>query len=323
MALGFDQRNSSRPGPWITIGSFDGIHLGHQKLIGALTAGAVENKTDAIVVTFFPNPAAFFREITSPYYLTSLREKEHILQNEGIKSVLTIKFDQKTSRLSPEQFLNALYAQFPFTCLLIGYDFRMGADRSGGLENLKEIGEKMGFRVRAIEPVMYRGQPVSSSRIRTALINGDLLTANKMLGYPYSIEGEVIHGDGRGRHIGLPTANIEVWKQKLLPATGVYAVLAEVDGKRHPGVVSIGYRPTFYEDSELQTIETHILDFADDVYSKQMKVHFVKYLRPEEKYNSVRELMDQIRIDIKNTREVLANEPSTKDLPAGSQKFKS
>jgi len=318
MTFGREKKKSKQPGPWITIGSFDGIHLGHQKLIRELTAGAQKNKTAPVVITFFPNPAAFFRGISAPYYLTSTREKEDILRQKGVRSILTLKFEHNTSRLSPQQFLGAIHAQFPFSCLLIGYDFRMGADRSGGIENLAEIGERMGFSVRAIEPVMYRGQPVSSSRIRTALINGDLLTANKMLGFPYTIEGEVVHGDGRGKHIGLPTANIEVWEQKLLPATGVYAVFAELDGVRYPGVVSIGYRPTFYDNPAGQTVETHILDFDQDIYDKRMKVLFVKYLRPEEKYNSVRELMDQIRIDIKNTREVLANEPSAKNLPAGS-----
>ncbi|MCD6355656.1 MAG: riboflavin biosynthesis protein RibF, partial [Anaerolineaceae bacterium] len=201
-----------------------------------------------------------------------------------------------------------------FSCLLIGYDFRMGANRKGDYHMLEEMGNKMGFCVRAIAPVLYRNQPVSSSRIRTALINGDLATANIMLGRPYTIEGVIIHGDGRGQHIGLPTANLALWEKKLLPANGVYAAFAEVDNVKRPSVVNIGYRPTFYNNSTLQTIETHILNFSDQIYDKNMKIYFTARLRPEEKYNSIRELMGQIHKDIRKTQEILANDTPPQNL---------
>lgn len=306
--------NSSKAGAWITIGSFDGVHLGHQELIKALVDGAKRDNCPSAVVTFFPNPIVLLRNIKEPFYLTLPEEKDKILSQLGVDSILTIYFNHVVSRLSPRDFVSTLHQQLKFTCLLIGYDFRLGADRAGGISTLEELGQEMGFCVRAIDPLEQGSQPVSSSSVRATIKKGDVHAAKEMLGYPYFIEGQVIHGDGRGKHIGLPTANVSVWEGKLLPENGVYAAFTLLDGKMYPAVVSIGIRPTFYEMPIEKTIEVHILKFSDQIYDKNLTIQFISRLREERKYGSVSELMDQVRKDICETEEVLKNEPAQTNL---------
>ncbi|MDO9547303.1 MAG: bifunctional riboflavin kinase/FAD synthetase [Pelolinea sp.] len=314
MAGNNTEGKSSKTGAWITIGAFDGVHLGHQELIKRLVDGAKRDNCPSIVVTFFPNPIIHLRNIKEPFYLTVPEEKDKFLSRLGIDSILTISFNQSVSRLSPRDFISMLHQQLKFTCLLIGYDFRLGADRVGGFSTLEELGREMGFCVRTIDPLELGSQPVSSSSIRTAIKNGDIRAANKMLGYPYSIEGQVVHGDGRGKHIGLPTANMSIWDGKFLPGNGVYAAYAILDGNRHPAVVNIGVRPTFYEMPSEQTIEAHILNFSDQIYDVKIAIQFISRLRKENKYGSVSDLMDQVRKDISDTEEVLKNEPAQTNL---------
>ncbi len=314
MAKGWKERRSSLKGAWITIGSFDGIHLGHQKIIKNLIEGAKRMDVPSIVITFFPHPAAYIKNITDPYYLTSPEEKDQILSKLGVNSILTVHFNHSISLLSPRDFINTLHRQLKFSCLLVGYDFRLGADQEGDLKRLEYLGNKMGFCVRAIAPIQHQSKPISSSIIRAALKNGDLSTANAILGYPYSIEGTVVHGDGRGKHIGIPTANLSVWEKKLLPSEGVYSAFALINRKRFPSVVSIGFRPTFYEIPEQQTVEVHILNFSDQIYGMQIKLQFISRLRKEKKYGSVNELMEQIQKDISNAEEVLTNDTTPPDI---------
>jgi len=308
MAKGCKERKSSMKGAWITIGSFDGIHLGHQKIIKKLIEGAKKMDVPSIVITFFPHPAVLIRNITDPYYLTSPEEKDRILSKLGVNSILTVHFNHSISRLSSRDFINTLHHQLKFTCLLVGYDFRLGADRKGNLKRLEYLGNKIGFCVHAITPLQQQSKPISSSVIRAALKNDDLNTANTMLGHPYSIKGTVVHGDGRGKHIGIPTANLSVWEKKLIPAAGVYASYAFINRKRFPAVVGIGFRPTFYEIPEQQTIEAHVLNFSNQIYGMQMELQFISRLRKEKKFRSVNGLMKQIRTDISNAKEVLAND---------------
>jgi len=314
------ERNTKRltvsDGPWITIGSFDGVHLGHQKLINHLVDGARKAATHPLVVTFYPNPSVFLKHIESPFYLTSIEEKEGLLLPTGVHSILTLHFDQAVSHQTPLEFISMLHVQLHFSHLLFGFDFRLGAGREGDIQLLETLGKEMGFSVYAINPVKYRGHIVSSSRIRSAISDGDILSANAMLGYTFSIEGEVIHGDGRGKHIGLPTANLKVWDKQLLPANGVYAAYTMIGDLRHPSVVSIGYRPTFYQSPTIRTIEDHILDFSGQIYGEQIKIQFIEKLRPEKKYDSVDKLMEQIREDIINTREILSNDKTPADISA-------
>lgn len=308
MSEGFKARKSLMNGIWITIGSFDGIHLGHQKIIKNLVQGAKRTGSSSIVITFFPHPAAYLRDIKDPYYLSSPEEKDRILSDLGVNSILTVHFDHSISRLSPQDFICTLHHQLKFTCLIVGHDFVLGADREGDLKILEKLGKEMGFCVRVISPLQHGSTPVSSSTIRAALIKSDVSSANKILGYSYSITGTVVHGDGRGKHIGIPTANLSVWEKKLIPAEGVYAAYAVINRKRIPAVVSIGFRPTFYENSVDRTIEAHILDFSEQIYGVQIKLQFIARLRDEKKYGSMKELMGQIRKDISESKKVLSND---------------
>ena len=314
MAEWSKERKSSMEGAWITIGSFDGIHLGHQKIINNLVEGAKRTKVPSIVITFFPHPTAYIKKITDPYYLTSPEEKDQILSKLGINSILTVHFNHTISRLSPRDFIRTLHRQLEFSCLLVGYDFHLGADQEGDLKRLEYLGNEMGFCVRAIAPLKQQSKPISSSIIRSAIKKGDLSTANTLLGYQYSFEGTVVHGDGRGEHIGIPTANLSVWEKKLVPAEGVYAAFAFINRNRFPAVVSIGFRPTFYEISEQQTIEAHILNFSDQIYGMKIKLHFISRLRQEKKFRSVNELMEQIRKDICYAEEALTNDTTPTDI---------
>lgn len=301
---------------WISIGAFDGVHSGHQQIIGVLSSGVKETKSKAIAVTFYPHPLVYFKNPSKPFYLSTVEEKNMLLKAFGAGSIVTFKFDQPFSRLSPREFINRLYKQAPFSHLLIGYDFRMGANRAGDHLTLQQLGEEMNFSVEIIAPVLHQSKPISSSRIRSALEKGELDLANIMLGYPYFISGEVVRGDGRGRHIGLPTANLSPWPQKLIPAPGVYAAFTEVKDVKYQSVVSIGYRPTFYESPAMQTIETHILDYSNAIYGEKIRIHFINRLRSEKKYDSVDSLMAQIKWDIINAKEILSDAAKTSNIPA-------
>jgi riboflavin kinase / FMN adenylyltransferase len=314
MADNIPENRLQKKGGWITIGSFDGVHVGHKEIIHSLIEGSQKENSASIVVTFFPNPIVHLKNIEEPFYLTLPVEKDKILSQLGVDSILTIRFDHAVSRLSPKDFISILHKQLNFTHLIIGYDFRLGADRAGGFSTLEEIGQEMGFSVHLIDALMLNKQPVSSSRIRTAIKNGDLEIANKMLGYPYNITGQVVHGDGRGKKIGLPTANISVWKGKLLPKNGVFAAFANMGGSKYPTVISIGVRPTFYDQPKVQTIEAHILNFSDQIYNKHITIEFISRLRDEIKYESVEDLMKQVRKDIINTKEILKSEPTQENI---------
>ena len=303
-------------GAWITIGSFDGVHQGHQQIIRELVIGAHKEHQLAVVVTFFPNPAVVVREIQTLFYLTTVEEKTRLLTAMGVDSVLSIAFNKELSRMSAESFMSMLHDRLQFSCLLIGYDFRLGANREGDIQSLEEIGKNLGFCVRSIPPVENNDKPVSSSLIRNLLKSGNVESAADFLGRFYELEGKVIHGDGRGKHIGLPTANIQPWDKKIIPASGVYAAFVRINGMIHPSVMSIGVRPTFYDHPTKQTIEIHILDFKEEIYGENLQLYFVSCIRPEKKFDSIETLMEQIRKDINHAREVLSNAPAKKYLPA-------
>ena len=313
-----NNRNSeaSFDGAWITIGSFDGIHRGHQQIIQKLVQGTHRENQQAVVVTFYPNPSVVLRSISTPYYLTTPEEKSRILHDMGVDSVLTIKFDKDLSQKTAEEFMAMLHDRLKFSCLLIGYDFRLGANREGDIHRLGEIGGKLGYCVRSVDPVERENGTVSSSRIREYLHRGDVGTTAEYLGRYYEVKGEVVHGDGRGKHIGLPTANIQPWKNKITPSKGVYAAYVRFNENIFQSVVNIGSRPTFYDHPVEQTIEIYILDFDEDIYGSNLRLFFVECIRPEEKFDSVEAPMDVIRNDTTHAREVLSNAPAKKYIPA-------
>lgn len=303
-------------GAFITIGSFDGIHLGHQAILHKLVKESHESGNKAIVVTFFPHPAKLFRDVKGPYYLTSPEEKDELLTSLGVDTILTLHFDHSLAKKSAASFIRLLHDQLHFSCLLIGYDFRLGSNRDGDFHLLTELGKELGYCVRAIDPFVQTSQTVSSSIIRDLIQTGDIAAANELLGRPYSLEGIVVHGDGRGKHIGLPTANLSVWDEKLLPKGGIYAAFAYLGGQRYLSAINIGSRPTFYKLPAQQTIEAFILDFDKNIYGQKVRLDIIQHIRSEKKFDSADDLMVQINKDIQQTREVLTHVPYQTNLSA-------
>ena len=302
-------------GAWVTIGSFDGIHKGHQRIIKKIVGGARKFGERAIVVTFFPHPTEVLGKKIQVFYLNTPEEKDEIFKNMGVDSVLTFLFDKELSRMSTREFIGMLHRQLDFSCLLIGYDFRLGADRKGDIHTLRDIGEELGYCIRAIDPLKKRSSPVSSSAIRALIKEGNVQKAAALLGRDYEVRGEIIHGDGRGKHIGIPTANMMPWKKKVIPGIGVYAAFARLGGCTYKAVVNIGCRPTFYEQPVKRTIEVHLLDFNRNIYGETIRMFFVKHIRSEEKFDSAEALMRKIQHDIEVAKKVLSRGTAKKHIP--------
>lgn len=303
-------------GAFVTIGSFDGVHLGHQAILKKLVKESHESGSKSIVVTFFPHPVKVLRDVKGLYYLTSPEEKDELLTSLGVDTILTLHFNHSLATKSAESFIRLLHDQLQFSCLLIGYDFRLGSNRDGDFHFLTELGKELEYCVRAIEPFRQTSQTISSSTIRDLIQTGDISTANGLLGRPYSLEGTVVHGDGRGKHIGLPTANLSVWEEKLLPEGGIYAAFANLGNQRYFSAINIGSRPTFYKSPAQQTIEAFILDFDADIYGQKVRLDIIQRIRSEKKFDSADELMVQINKDIQQSREVLAHVPYQTNLSA-------
>jgi len=290
---------------WLTIGVFDGIHRGHQEMIRALIREAKENNATSLVISFYPHPAAVLGKRTEVKYLTLPEEKAEILAKMGVDVLLTHPFDSGVTDLSAEVFMSNIRAKLKLEKLLIGYDFALGKNRQGDAKYLSELGDKDGYIVQAFPSISDEKAVISSSRVRDALVDGKVRDAHQLLGHPYTLTGSVIRGDGRGRKINIPTANIEASGEKIVPLNGVYACWASVQGKKYPAVTNIGIRPTFTPDKERANIEAHILDFEKDIYREKLKLEFISRLRDEKKFSSADELLSQIRADIEKAKEVL------------------
>jgi riboflavin kinase / FMN adenylyltransferase len=299
------------PGAWLTIGSFDGVHLGHQALISRLVWDAHAARAPAVVVTFYPHPVVVLREIHTPFYLTGPKERADLLADLGIDAVVTLRFDRQMSQLTAEEFMKRLDARMVLRQLYVGFNFALGRDRQGDVSHLREIGQKWGFNVQVIAPIDVEGGPISSSQIRTWLNEGEIEKVTKGLGRVYTMEGEVVRGDGRGRQIGIPTANLDILPERLMPRVGVYAGWAYVAGRRWAAVANIGMRPTFERSAVVPRLEAHLLDTGRqpngklwDFYGQQMKIEFVTRLRDELRFPSPDALLVQIRKDITAAREI-------------------
>jgi riboflavin kinase/FMN adenylyltransferase len=292
---------------WITIGSFDGVHLGHQALIRELIAHAHQQSSQAVVVTFHPHPAVFFKRVPQAYCLTSPIERERLLKELGVDAVITLPFDQDFADLSPRDFVLDMKETLGLTHLMAGFNFALGKNRSGDVAALEKLGDELEFTVDVLPPLKISNEIISSSQIRKFLQDGELRQANHYLGRPYSLEGKVIHGEHRGHELGFPTANLEIDMDRLLPACGVYACTAKVDGKDHSAVTNVGVRPTFVNPLVHPRVEPHILDLQEDLYGKYLKLEFIEYLRPEQAFHTPQELIEQVNFDIKRTRELLGN----------------
>jgi len=291
---------------WLTIGSFDGVHLGHQQIIRQLTAGAHAAGAPVVVLTFFPHPSVVLRGKENPFYLTMPEEKADILYAMGVDYVVIYPFDRQVASIEAQAFIEMLKHHLGFSQLWVGYDFALGRNREGNVPRLKQLGEEYAYRLQVVDPFKIGGEVVSSSRIRRALEQGQVNTASELLGRRYRLCGMVMEGDGRGKQIGIPTANLEIALERAVPGAGVYACQVIRKGTVYPAVTNIGVRPTFEKDPVPPRVETHILDFSQDLYGEQIELEFVAHLRDEQRFDSVEALVSQIHRDIAVGRQILS-----------------
>ena len=284
-----------------TTGFFDGVHLGHRLVIERLVSLARERGDESLVVTFWPHPRAVLQDGARELrLLNSLEEKKELLRSLGVDRVEVLDFTRSFAALTAEQYLREILRdRFGVTTLLMGYDNRLGSDRLTA-DTLKPIAEGIGMELKELLPLSFRPSEasgeISSTQIRTALENGDIVSAAEMLGYGYSLKGVVVAGNRLGRTIGFPTANMKLYEPlKLVPGRGVYAVEAEVLGKKYRGMTNIGLRPTV--GGSFTTIETHILDFDEDIYGLPLRITFLRRLRDEVHFPSLEALKDQLEKD--------------------------
>jgi len=290
---------------WLTIGVFDGVHRGHQEIIKNLTAGAHSNDAPAVVLTFWPHPAVVLHKRENVRCLTTPDERATLMMDLGVDAVITHPFSTGLASLSALEFMRFVNRHLHLHSLWIGYDFALGHDREGDFAQLTEIGKELGYGTQAIDAVKNGGTIVSSSMLRRQIQNGEVSVAAESLGRNYALSGPVIHGDGRGRKINIPTANIDYSPDKIIPAFGVYATWAWVEGKRYRAATNIGVNPTFTPDKVTPNVEAHLLDFDRDLYGQEMTLEFVARLRNELKFQSVDALLEQIHADIDETKRVL------------------
>lgn len=289
----------------ITLGSFDGLHRGHQALIADVRESALNSRRASVVVTFFPHPSVVLGRVQS-FYLTSPEEKLVQINRAGVDLMVVLPFTRETAQIRAADFVDGLIEQLHMREMWIGHDFALGHNREGTAEFLTQLGRERGFTVRTIEPLTNDGELISSSNIRGALRSSDVAHAARLLGRPFRLSGQVKHSDGRGRTIGVPTANLDVWPEHAIPANGVYACRAWVGHLSHPAAVNIGTRPTVTQATQ-RTIEAHLLDFDQDIYGLSVALDFVDYLRGEQKFSGIDTLVAQIRQDIDATKMRLAN----------------
>ena len=284
----------------VAVGNFDGVHRGHQALVAAAVARARATGEAAVVLTFDPHPALVLRPSAAPAALTTLAQKEELVAGLGTDRLVVVPFDARLAALSPEAFAREVLQQgLAARHVVVGDSFRFGRARAGDPALLEALGGPLGFGVEVVPPVLEGGRPISSSRVREALARGDVGEARQLLGREYFVDGEVVRGDGRGRTIGVPTANLAPEAQ-ILPAHGVYAVRCRARDSWHPAVVNVGERPTF--GGGRVTLEAHLIDFEGELYGARLRVAFHERLRGEQRFESAERLVAQIRADVAAAR---------------------
>ncbi len=289
----------------MTIGSFDGVHRGHQEIVRRVVSGATQAGVPSVVFTFYPHPAVVLGKRQDPLLLTQPDVKADLLGEMGVDYVVTYPFTVETSMHTAEEFINLLHEHLGMQRLLVGEDFALGRGREGDVVRLEELGRKVGYTLEVVTPVRNGDIIVSSSQIRKHLFEGDVAQAEGLLGRRYKISGEVVHGDARGKLIGIPTANLDVPNEQAIPKTGVYVCRAYVGGKCYGAVANIGFRPTFDNGTAAPRVEAHILDFDEDLYDSILSLEFIRRLRNEMRFSSVQSLIEQIQADISSARSIL------------------
>tara|TARA_R110002126_G_scaffold222889_1_gene367954 strand:- start:1869 stop:2870 length:1002 start_codon:yes stop_codon:yes gene_type:complete len=281
----------------LTLGTFDGVHIGHKKILDKVINSTENGEYESLVLTFFPHPRMVLQENSEIKLLNTITEKIELLENMGIHNLVIHPFDETFSRLTAEDFVQTvLVEKFNIQKIIIGYDHRFGRNRTANIDDLIEYGIKYGFEVEQISVKEIDDISVSSTKIRTALSEGDMAKANNYLDYNYSLSGTVFQGKQLGRTIGFPTANIKIEEDyKLVPKKGAYIVTSTIDNNVLKGIMNIGLNPTV--QGENLSIEIHFLDFDQDLYGKKITVTLLKYLRPEQKFDSLNELTTQLERD--------------------------
>jgi riboflavin kinase/FMN adenylyltransferase len=290
----------------LTLGTFDGIHSGHQQILNRLIDRSKQEGCRNLVITFHPHPRTVVSNNFNIKLLTTLDEKKVILEKIGIENLLIINFTKEFASITPKEFIyQYLVNSIGVREIVLGHDHHFGKGRDGNVDLLQKIGEDEGFSVSVVDAIYINDEIVSSTKIRNALNEGNIKKANALLGRDYSFTGTVVSGDRRGRELGYPTANIKLFSQeKLLPAIGVYAVNVLLDKEKYRGLLSIGNRPTFYDEGDLVT-EVYIYDFDQEIYGAKVTVKLVERLRGEEKFNSAEELINQMNKDKENGLRIL------------------
>jgi riboflavin kinase/FMN adenylyltransferase len=291
---------------FLAIGVFDGVHLGHQAVISTSARHAHSADGTPVVVTFDPHPAKVLRPQDAPHLLTATTHKIALIRALGVAHLLVIPFDRQFAATPPADFVAELVRHAkPLREICVGHEWSFGKDRAGNLDLLKKLGTLSNFNVVGIPPVSVNGSVVSSTAIRRAIEEGDFAKAAEMLGRDYTILGTVVHGEAVGNKIGYPTANLSAHSEQF-PPNGVYFAEAWLHGVQHHGVINLGLRPTVNRDEALRTLEIHLLDFEKDIYGEDLEVRFLRYLRPEKKFESLDALRQQIDADVRQARELCA-----------------
>ncbi len=289
----------------VTVGTFDGVHLGHWAVLQEIKTRAKARGGRSILVTFDPHPLQVVRPDEAPLLLTTPEEKREILAESGLEYAVFLAFTSRLREMSPREFVrDVLLAKLGMDELVIGYDHGFGRGRSGDVETLRSIADEEGFRLDIVDAVEVEGHRPSSSAVRRALQGGDLEAANRALGRPYGLRGRVVHGDGRGRSLGFPTANLQAGDGKLVPAPGIYAVWVHHPWGRSMGALHVGPRPTF--PGSPPTVEVFLLDFEEDLYGRSVRLDFVHHLRSVEPFTTVQALVDKMEQDVLRVRERLS-----------------
>jgi riboflavin kinase/FMN adenylyltransferase len=289
---------------FLAIGVFDGVHRGHQAVISTSAEHARASNGTPVVVTFDPHPEKVLRPQAAPHLLSATQHKIALIRALGVEHLLIITFDKQFAATEPEDFVQKLVAHSkPLREICVGHEWSFGKNRRGNLDLLNTLGSKMTFDVVGIRPVKINSAVVSSTAIRQAIERGDLEKAAEMLGREYTILGTVTHGDNLGKKIGFPTANLSAHSEQF-PPNGVYAAEARIGGELHLGIINLGIRPTVSGGRSERVLEIHLFDFNHDIYGHDVEVRFLKFLRPEKKFENLDALVRQIRQDVQQAREV-------------------